>query len=154
MESNEALDTAAARADLAALADRRAALADRVVQPWWYDVALGVLMAGFISSYATRSAVWITVALVLFMAGCLGLVAVYQRRTGLWLSGHRPGPTRKAIRALTVLYAVVFAGGALAEFLLGIRGAMVVAGIVLGVGVALTSRWWTRIYVAELRGQA
>jgi hypothetical protein len=30
---------------------------------------------------------------------------------------------------------------------------MVVAGAVLGVGVALISRWWTRIYAAELRGE-
>jgi hypothetical protein len=154
MESNEALDVATARAELAALADRRAALADRVVQPWWYDVSLGVLMAGFLSTYSTRSAVWITVGLVVFMAGCLGLVTVYKRRTGLWLSGNRPGPTRAAIRAFTAVYALAIGGGALAEFLLEIRGAMVLAGIVAGVGVALASRWWTRIYVAELRGEA
>ena len=31
------------------------------------------------------------------------------------------------------------------------RGAMVVAGVVLGIGIALLSRWWTRLYIAELR---
>jgi len=31
------------------------------------------------------------------------------------------------------------------------RGAMVVGGAVLGVGAALISRWWSRIYIAELR---
>jgi hypothetical protein len=31
---------------------------------------------------------------------------------------------------------------------------MVVGGAVLGVGIALISRWWTRIYVAELREQS
>jgi protein-S-isoprenylcysteine O-methyltransferase Ste14 len=33
------------------------------------------------------------------------------------------------------------------------RPAMVVAGAVLGVVVAAISRWWTRSYVAELRGE-
>ena len=34
-------------------------MADRVVQPWWYDVSLGVLMEAVVSSYSTRSALWI-----------------------------------------------------------------------------------------------
>jgi hypothetical protein len=36
---------------------------------------------------------------------------------------------------------------------LDVRGAMVAAGAVLGVVVALVSRWWSRVFVAELRGQ-
>jgi hypothetical protein len=151
MESNEVSDRASAAADLAALADRRAALADRVVQPWWYDVALGALMAVFISSYTTRSIWWIMAGLAVVLVGSILLMGVYKRRTGLWLSGKRGGTPQKAIRAFTVVYAVALAGGAIAEFLLEVRGAMVVAGIVVGVGVALTSRWWTRLYVAELR---
>ncbi|MFW3170128.1 hypothetical protein [Geodermatophilus sp. CPCC 206100] len=151
MESHEVSDRAAAAADLAALAGSRAALADRVVQPWWYDVSLGVLMAVFISSYTTRSVWWIMGGLALLAVGSLLLVGVYKRRTGVWLSGKRGGAPQKAVAAFAVLYGAALAGGALAEYLLEIRGAMVVAGIVAGVGVALTSRWWTRLYVAELR---
>jgi hypothetical protein len=33
------------------------------------------------------------------------------------------------------------------------RGAMVVAGAVLGIGLVLVNQWWARIYVAELRGR-
>ena len=36
---------------------------------------------------------------------------------------------------------------------LDVRGAMVVGGIVVGVAIFFISRWWTRIYVAELRGE-
>lgn len=32
-----------------------------------------------------------------------------------------------------------------------VAGAMAVAGVVSGVGVALASRWWTRLFIAELR---
>ena len=42
-------------AQLAALQADRVALADRVVQPWWYDVALGLLLFGFLASYAVDS---------------------------------------------------------------------------------------------------
>jgi hypothetical protein len=52
-----------------------------------------------------------------------------------------------------VLYAVVLGAAASAEYLLDVRGAMAVGGVVIGIGLALISRWWTRIYVAELRGE-
>jgi hypothetical protein len=32
-----------------------------------------------------------------------------------------------------------------------VRGAMLVGGFVLGVGIAVISRWWTRLYVEHLR---
>ncbi|PWW21664.1 hypothetical protein JD79_00799 [Geodermatophilus normandii] len=152
MESHGTTDRTTAAEQLAALQDQRSALADRVVQPWWYDALLGLLVAGFVSSYATRDARWITLALVVLALGGLGLVQVYRRRTGLWVSGLRPGATQRAIRAWAVLYAVVLAAGAVAEFLMQVRGAMVVAGVVIGAGLVLVSRWWARLYVAELRG--
>jgi hypothetical protein len=153
METNGTPDRAVAVEQLAVLQDQRSALAGRVVQPWWYDALLGLLVAGFVSSYATHDARWITLALAGLGLGCLGLVRVYRRRTGLWVNGLRPGATQRAVRVWLVLYAGVLAAGAVAEYLLEVRGAMVVAGIVLGVGLVLLSRWWTRLYVAELRGE-
>jgi hypothetical protein len=147
------MDRTAAAAELAALDADRAALADRVVQPWWYDALLGLLVAGFISSYSTRD-VWVILGAFLVLAlGLRGLMAVYRRITGLWVSGLRPGPTQRAIRVWFVVYAVVVAAAAVVEYGLEIRGAMVVAGIVLGVAIAVISQWWARIYVAELRGE-
>ena len=147
------MDTTAAAAELAALDADRAALAERVVQPWWYDALLGLLVAGFISSYSTRN-VWVILAAFLVLAlGLRGLMAVYRRITGMWVSGLRPGPTQRAIRVWFVVYAVVVAAAAVFEYGLEIRGAMVVAGIVLGVAIAVISQWWARINVAELRGE-
>ena len=153
MESNEVSDHAAAEAELAALQAQRAALADRAVQPWWYDALLGLLVFGLLASYSARNT-WVTLgALVVFALGLRGLVALYTRLTGLWVSGLRQGPTRRAIHVWFVLYAVVLGAAAVAEYLLDLRGAMVVGAAVIGAGLALVSRWWTRIYVAELRGQ-
>ncbi len=140
-----------AEAQLAALRADRAALADRVVQPWWYDVLLGLLVGGFVASYSTHDPWWILAALVVLSLGCRVLMAVYRRITGFWISGDRPGPTQRAMRVWMVAYGIVMAIGASAEYLLDVRGAMVAAGVVLGIGIAVISRWWTRIYVADLR---
>ncbi|MCZ2858343.1 hypothetical protein [Blastococcus sp. VKM Ac-2987] len=144
-----------ARSQLAALRADRAALADRIVQPWWWDVALGLLLAGFIGSYSSHSIWVIAAALVLFLAGVRGLVAVYRRITGVWWDASRVGPVQgrvqRALRWWSVGYLALLALGGAAEFLLDVRGAMVVVGAVLGIAVALSSRWVTRIYVAGLR---
>ena len=144
-------DPSAAAADLAALQAGRAAMADRAMQPWWYDALLGLLLFGFVSSYALHST-WVTLAaLVVFLVCIRGLVEVYERRTGFWVHGLRAGRTRWAILLWVAFALLVLLAGFAADHYWG--GAMVVAGAVLGVGVALISRWWTRIYVAELRGE-
>jgi hypothetical protein len=144
-------ERAAAAADLAALQAGRAAMADRAMQPWWYDVALGLLVFQLIASYSFHEN-WVTaLALLVLGVGCLALMHAYKRITGFWVNGLRPGATQRAVRVWVVGYVVVLALAAGAEFGLGWRGAMVAGGAVLGVGIALTSRWWSRIYIAELR---
>lgn len=145
MESNE-VDRDAAAAQLAALAADRAALADRVVQPWWYDVALGLLLFGFLSSSAFDS-LWVTLpAAVVFLAGLGALVAAYRRITGLWVNTPARLMTRWGVFVLAVLVpAFVLAEG------FDQRWAMVVAGAVLGLAAGLLSRHWGRAYAAELR---
>ncbi|WP_448642193.1 hypothetical protein [Geodermatophilus sp. URMC 63] len=153
MENDEVTDRTAA-AQLAALQADRARLAERVVQPWWYDALLGLIIAAFLASYSLRST-WVTLgALVLLVLAMRGMIALYTRLTGLWVHGFRKGPTRRAIHVWLVLYSVVLGAAAFAEYLLDLRGAMAVGGVVIGIGLALVSRWWTRIYVAELRGQS
>lgn len=145
MESNE-LDRDTAAAQLAALRANRRALADRVVQPWWYDVALGLLLFGFLSSYALDS-LWVSlVALALFFAGLGGLIATYRRRTGVWV--HTP--PRMMARWAALVLVVLVPAFVLAEGY-DQRWAMVAAGAILGVAVAGISRRWGRAYAAELR---
>ena len=152
MESNEVSDRAAAEAELAALQSQRAALADRAMQPWWYDALLGLLLFGFVSSYALHDT-WVSLAAVAVFLLCLrGMIEVYKRRTGFWVDGFREGRTWRAVSVWIAFALVVLLAGFAADAHWG--GAMVAAGAVLGVGVALTSRWWTRIYVAELRRQS
>ena len=147
MESNE-IDRDAAAAQLAALDADRAALADRVLQPWWYDVLLGLLLFGFLASYAFDS-LWVTFpALVVFFAGVGALVAAYKRISGVWGS---PGPRVVALWGVLVLLVLVPAF-VLAEGF-DQHWVMVPAGAVLGVAVGVLSRLWGRAWVAELRGE-
>jgi hypothetical protein len=144
-------DVATAVAQLEALRADRSAIADRAMQPWWYDVALGLLVFAMLGSYSFGYP-WVTVAVLpVFFAGLFALRKAYERITGFWVSGLRPGRTRKTVYLWFVLYAVVLGLAAGAEFGLGWDGAMLVGGAVLGVGIALISRWFSRIYIAELR---
>jgi hypothetical protein len=149
MERDNVTEDAAAQ--LEALRAGRAAMADRAMQPWWYDALLGVLLFGLFSSLSLRNTWGTLAAVTVFLLAMRGLMALYQRITGFWVNGFRTGRTRRAVRVWLVGYAVVVTAGVAAEYLLDLRGAMVVAGAVLGVGIALVSRWWTRIYIAELR---
>ncbi|RBY84268.1 hypothetical protein [Blastococcus sp. TF02A-26] len=145
MESNE-IDRETAAAQLAALRADRVALADRVVAPWWYDVTLGLLLFGFLSSYAFDS-LWVTFpALVVFMAGLGVLVSAYKRITGIWVNVTWPVMAVWAGLVLLVLVpAFVLAEG------FDQRWAMVVAGAVLGTAIVVFGRYWGRKMVAEMR---
>ena len=153
MESDRSTtDPATAAAQLASLRAGRAAMAERAMQPWWHDALLGLLVFQLIASYSFDTPVTL-VAAVVFSLGVWGLVTVYKRITGFWVNGLRSGATSPAIWVWFVLYAVVLASAVAAERLLDVRYAMVVGGAVLGVAIAVLSRWWTRLFIAELRDQ-
>jgi hypothetical protein len=153
MESDESqLDSTAAAAQLAALRTDRAQLAERVVPPWWYDPCLGLVAFVLVSAISLRNAGWwYFAALGAGFAGLWLLVTAYKKITGLWVSGLRPGRTRRVVYVWVPGYLVVVLAGLVADQGFGVRWAMVAAGAVLGVGLTFLGRWWTRIYVAELR---
>ena len=148
-------DRAAAAAQLDALGADQAALADRIVQPWWWDVALGLGFGGFVASYSSHRIWVIFVAMLCFLGLVRLLVAVYRRTTGVWWDAREVGPVQERVRRAARWWAPAYVGvmalGAVFDYLLDVRGAMVVAGAVVGTAVGLSSRWVTRIYAAGLR---
>jgi hypothetical protein len=148
------MDGATAAAQLAALQVAREKMAERVVPPWWYDPALGVVVFLLVSAVALRDAGWWYFAtLAVAVGGLWALVSAYKRITGVWVSGMRRGRTAPALRVWFAAYAVVVAAALVADLVFDVRGAMVVAGAVLGVTITFLGRWWMRLYVAELRGE-
>ena len=147
------MDATAAAAELAALGEDRAALAERVVQPWWYDALLGLLVAGFLSSYATHDAWVICGALVLLLLGLRGLMAVYRRITGVWVNGLRPGPTQRAVRCGSRSTPWSSGVAACSSSCSTCAGRWSSAASCWVSRSRVISQWWTRIYVAELAGE-
>lgn len=92
-------DSAAPYDPVAALADvgdARRAVADRLITPWWYHPALGIIIAAIllVAALDLHNLVRLPVAL----AGAVGiglLVGAYQRTTGLWVDMRTLGPTSR-----------------------------------------------------------
>jgi len=144
------LDGRAAAAQLALLNADRIALAEKAMPPWWYHVLLGLLLFVLTAGQELNDA-WAQLAvLTAFFAGNYWLMWVQRRRTGMEVDGGRPGASRRAYYMWTAIGLAVFFAALVADQALDIRGALLVAGLVLGVGMALVSRWYSRRYVAGL----
>ena len=126
MESRERQKADAAVA-LKQIADARAALAERLVSPWWYYPAAGVIVGGFVAQLALAGmwAVRVPVMLVLMLAGGLWLPSAYRKATGF--SGGRP----PGLPARLWRLALVLVGVALFHEGLAVRGAWGWVGPVL-----------------------
>ena len=103
-----------ARAQLGALAQDRAALADRLVTPTWYHPAVAALIFVFVAGAASER--WWIVSFTVYCAGLVWLMSTYRNLTGMWANGwNRVGGRGFAaglfallIAAIAVSYAVRF----------------------------------------------
>ncbi|GGQ81056.1 hypothetical protein [Couchioplanes azureus] len=102
MESNAAQQ-------LAAIADTRAAVADRLVTPFWYHPLLGLLVAGYIVGMSVGDTAVKLASGVLFSAGAAALAVAYRQRTGIWVSGLGAGRAGRWAIALGALIGVAAA---------------------------------------------
>jgi hypothetical protein len=148
---NDALDRDTAASQLAALQADRAALADRAMQPWWFDVLLGLAVFGLLSVVAVGNVVATIAGVALFSAGLGWLASTYRRRTGFWVDGFRRGAMRRASSVYLVVYGLVVVPALVLTLGFDQSWTLVAAGAVAGVTAAVTSRWAGRLYVAELR---
>ena len=146
MESVEVHDRATAQAQLATLQAQQTGLADRVVQPWWHDVASGLLLFGLLSSWTIGTSWLRALTTLAFAASFAALAWAYWWRAGVWAY-----PTR-GVWLTWVPFAVVVLVPAL---VLADRHAwaMPAAGAVLGIALALLGRRWSRQWAAELRAE-
>ncbi|MGW2151018.1 hypothetical protein ACWCOT_42395 [Nonomuraea bangladeshensis] len=91
---------------LSAIAEARAALADRLTAPWWYQPSYGLLLAGCVLAFGFGGTAVRIGSVMLLLAGCAALIHAYRRRTGFWVSGFDAGPAGRwigAAGAVTVL---------------------------------------------------
>lgn len=100
MESNAA-------EQLAAVSAARAAVAGRLVTPWWYHPALGLLLAGYVVAIGIGGTGIAIASGVLFALAVVALGNAYRQRTGVWVSGFDAGRASRWGVALGVLIGVV-----------------------------------------------
>lgn len=91
---------------LAAISEARAAVADRLITPWWYHPVLGLLLAGYVVAMGLGASVVKMVAGLLFALGCVLLGNAYRRLTGVWVSGFDAGRASRWAFALGALIGV------------------------------------------------
>lgn len=137
---------------LRAVQGAREELARRVVAPWWYHPAFGLVVGGMLAVQAAPGAVRIPV--VLALAVCVGvLAAVYQRLTGVKVNGYRAGRTRRPTLITLAVAAVVYLTTLWFATVRGVPAAFVVGGIVLAVVFTVFGRRWDAAYREELLGR-
>jgi len=132
---------------LASVEGARASAADRLVTPWWYHVALGLLVSGLVVLMALAPLPVLLAGLALYGIGLGVLVQTYKNKAGVWRSGLAGGKASTCAYVLMGVYfvcvAVAVGFGRLGDKAWPVwlaAAAMLVATVVLG-----------RQYDAELR---
>lgn len=143
-------DRESIRAQLTGLEADTARLASRVRGPWWYHLALGVVVATIVASQALEGIPSIALVALAIIAIPL-IVGVYQRRHGIW-----PAPgTGRATRLLQALLLGTVAAAFVAAVTLRILDSpewiILVIAVAAAVAVVVAGRAYDRALEAELR---
>src|SRR4051794_21015344 len=94
-------------AQLAAITDTRAAVADRIVTPGWYHPVLGLLIAAYVIGLGLGNIGVKLASGVLFCLAAGALARAYRQRTGVWVSGLEAGRAGRWAGALGAMVGVV-----------------------------------------------
>lgn len=101
---------AEARAALDGVAHDGTALAARIVTPWWYHPALGLIVGVFVVAQVLPGA-WSIAAVALGIIAIPALTTTYARRYGVAISKPAGPRSRRLMRnALAVLVACMLSG--------------------------------------------
>ncbi len=138
---------------LEAVAAARRAAADRLVTPWWYHPVLGVLVGGFIVAVALGDWGVTLVGVAVFFAGIYLLMATYRRQTGIWISGHTPGPANRWASLMGTVAGLGAAGAILLGFVEVPDVVIWMMAAVVAVAIVPIGRQYDRVLRADLRGE-
>ena len=137
---------------MAAIDDRRAWLADRLIAPCWYHPAFGVLAGALIAVAETRNWPLFYWAVAGYSAGCGALMWMNQRRVGVAVKYFRRRVSIVFAAQVLTLSALV----ALACWLdldRGRRGAFLVAGVLAVAITIVFGRWTDRALRADFQAR-
>ena len=126
---------------MAAIDDRRAWLADRLIAPGWYHPACGVLAGALIAVAETRNWPLFYWAVAGYSAGCGALMWMNQRRVGVAVKYFRRRVSIIFAAQILTLSALV-AVACWLDLDRGRRGTFLVAGV-LAIAITIVFGRWT-----------
>ena len=137
---------------MAAIEERRAWLADRLIAPRWYHPALGVLAGALIAVAETRNWPLFYWAVAGYSAGCGALMWMNQRRVGVAVKYFR--------RRVSIIFAaqvltlsVLVAVACWLDLDRGRRGTFLVAGVLAVAITIVFGRWTDRALRADFQAR-
>jgi hypothetical protein len=139
-ESREALEQIAA-------ANRE--MADRVKAPGWYNWSLSLGLGGLVAMMEAPIA-WLLVYEAAFFVGLALLVSAYRRRSGVWIPGYRAGRTRWVAFGAAAIYVAIILTAVYLYREMNIRGACIVAGVIITGVTRLHCHVWEKAYRRDL----
>lgn len=134
VESEEAAST------LAAIADSRSSLADRMIAPWWYHPALGLLAGAAIAEADARSWLLVGWSIAGYTVGCGALLWLNQRRVAVAMRYFDPR-TRLVFSLHVATLTALIAVACWLDLDRGIQGAFIVAGVLAVAVTVAFGRW-------------
>jgi len=137
---------------MAAIEDRRAWLADRLIAPRWYHPALGVLAGALIAVAETRNWPLFYWAVAGYSAGCGALMWMNQRRVGVAVKYFRRRVSIVFAAQVLTLSALV-AVACWLDLDRGRRGTFLVAGVLAVAITILFGRWTDRALRADFQAR-
>ncbi|MGV8928341.1 MAG: hypothetical protein ACOH1E_01190 [Brevundimonas sp.] len=134
---------------LASITAARTAVGERLKVHWGYDVLYGLSCAGIVGSHGLPQP-WSFGVLGLSLAGLAGMVHLWRKQTGMWVSGISPPRARWVAFGLGVILLGLMFGSLYLERVTGLWWISLAAGAVAGVIAVVASRLWMRVYLREL----
>lgn len=135
---------------LAEVQAANAELARRAVAPIWYHPTLGLLIGGLVAVQGAPLT-FIGAYYAAFGIGIVMLVAAYKKRTGLWISGYRPGRTRVVAIGLAVTVGLIMVGSLWLQRSAGVTWAMQLGGGITAVIITAGGFVWEAAFRRDLR---
>jgi hypothetical protein len=127
----------------------RERLAARAVAPWWYAPGYGLGCGGVVASLALPNHLAPIAALVCLLM-LVGLYAIWQRRSGLGVSGYRAGPTRRISVGIGVAFLAAYALALLLRDRYPDGRGPILCGVVLALIASRASAAWDRAWRKEI----
>lgn len=135
---------------ISAIDGSRSWLADRIIAPGWYHLALGLLAGGAIAEAEMRSWVLFAWSVAGYTVGCGALMWLNQRRVGAVMKYFDAG-TRAIFAGHVLTLSALIAVACWLDLDRGMRGAFLAAGVLAVTLTVLSGRWTDKLLRARLQ---